>query len=388
MTDGNFGLASERLCRDCHNVHAADTTINNQWARSGHAGHIAEVKEEADASDPQNILDAAVEGSPFDFFDFATFAGGFCSRCHTATGAKNYLSDPDNYSPFANDFSYLSGDQKELMYCWACHDNNSGELRTPGPITAEYENAPFTYPDLRGTNVCMACHVGRESGEGLKNSADDFSDKEFVDSHYLSAGGTLYNATGYEFDGRDYSNSVFYVHDRVGLANPVETGDNGPCIGCHMKTAEGHLFLAVEKDAGGEVIKLTSFDETCSDCHAVEQELMDQVNELHDGFAAAMESLRVELAGNGYVFLGFFPYFANTDWTSASDPTGKNNMGAAFNYNLLLHEPGAYVHNLQYTRKLIYDSIDYMDDGLFNYSVETTLGSGSDAWKFLEGTRP
>jgi len=29
-----------------------------------------------------------------------------------------------------------------------------------------------------------------------------------------------------------------------------------------------------------------------------------------------------------------------------------------------------------------------MDDGLFNYSVETTLGSGSDAWKFLEGTRP
>ena len=106
MTDGNSGLASDRVCRDCHNVHAAgstiatiaDETINNinkQWANSGHAGHIAKLKEAvADKTDPQNILDEAVTGSPFDFFNFASFAGGFCSRCHTATGARNYLDDP------------------------------------------------------------------------------------------------------------------------------------------------------------------------------------------------------------------------------------------------------------------------------------------------------
>jgi hypothetical protein len=62
-------------------------------------------------------------------------------------------------------------------------------------------------------------------------------------------------------------------------------------------------------------------------------------------------------------------------------------MGAAFNYNLLLHEPGAYVHNLQYTRKLIYDSIDFLDDGLLNGSVESTLGPGA-AYDFLAGARP
>jgi hypothetical protein len=387
LTEGNSGLASERLCRDCHNVHAADTTINNDWARSGHAGHIAEVKEAADASDPQNILDAAVTGSPFDFFNYATFAGGFCSRCHTATGAKNYLNDPENYSPFNNDFSHLSGEQKELMYCWGCHANNSGELRKPGPITAEYTDAPYTYPDLRDTNVCMACHVGRESGDGIINSDDNFSDKEFVDSHYLSAGGTLFNTTGYEFAGRDYSNSIFYVHDRVGMTNPTATGDNGPCIGCHMKTDESHLFLPTTKDESGEVTELTTFDETCSKCHSGPEALVDQVNELHEGFEAALEALRVQLADNGFVFLGFFPYFTNTDWTSANDPSGKNNMGAAFNYNLLLHEPGAYVHNLQYTRKVVYDSIDFLDDGTLNSSVETTLGSGT-AFEFLSGTRP
>jgi hypothetical protein len=354
---------------------------------SGHGGHIAEVKEAADASNPQNILDAAIQGSPFDFFDFATFAGGFCARCHTATGAKNYLSDPHNYSPFNNDFSHLSGEQKELLYCWACHANNSGELLAPGPITADYSNAPFTYPDLRGTNVCMACHVGRESGDSIKNSTEDFTDKIFVDSHYLTAGGTLFNATGYEFNDRDYSNSIFYVHDRVGLMNSVEMGDNGPCIGCHMKTADSHFFLSAKKNTTGMVIELTSFDETCSDCHAGPEELVDLVNELEEGFAAAVEALRSQLAINGFNFIGDFPYFANTDWTTADDPTGKNNMGAAFNYNLLIHEPGAYVHNLQYTKKLIYDSIDFLDDGTLNSSVETTLGSGT-AFDFLAGTRP
>jgi nitrate/TMAO reductase-like tetraheme cytochrome c subunit len=387
ITDGNSGLASERLCRDCHNVHAADNTKNNEWARSGHGGYIAEIKEAADASDPQNILDAAVQGSPFDFYNFATFAGGSCARCHTATGAKNYLNDPENYSARNNDFSHLSGDQKELMYCWGCHANNSGELRNPGPITVDYRDAPYTYPDLRGANICIACHAGRESGDSIKNSDDDFSDKSFINSHYLTAGGTLFNTTGYEFNSRDYTNSIFYIHDRIGLINPPETGDNGPCIGCHMKTDESHLFLPTKKNAGGEVIELTSFEQTCSECHSGPEELINQVNYIAAGFAAALEALRIELADNGYVFLGHHPYFDNTDWTSTNDPTGKDNMGAAFNYNLLIHEPCAPIHNLQYTRKLIYDSIDFLDDGNLNSSVEATLGSGA-AYDFLAGTRP
>jgi len=422
---GDFGLASERLCRDCHNVHAADNTINNEWANSAHAGHLMRFKEEADASDPQNILDAAVQDTEeglsalahYDWDDTfgngpAGGARGACQRCHSATGLKNYLNalasqndeNPDNdveYDPVNNNYSHLDGwtwdpatnenatssGQNELIYCWGCHDNNSGELRDPGPITADYAAAPHTYPDLRGSNVCMACQTGREAGDTIKNSEDDFSDKGFVNSHYLSAGGTLFTITGYEFDGRDYTNSIFFVHDRIGLINPVETGDNGPCVGCHMKTDESHLFLPVRKDATGEVIELTSFAETCSDCHAGPQELVDLVNELEEGFEAALEALRVELADNGYIFLGHYPYFSNTDWISASDPTGKNNMGAAFNFNLLVHDPGAFVHNLQYTRKLIYDSIDFLDDGLFNSSVEVTLGPGA-AYDFLAGTRP
>jgi hypothetical protein len=154
-----------------------------------------------------------------------------------------------------------------------------------------------------------------------------------------------------------------------------------------MKTDESHLFLPTKKNAGGEVIELTSFEQTCSECHSGPEELINQVNYIAAGFAAALEALRIELADNGYVFLGHHPYFDNTDWTSTNDPTGKDNMGAAFNYNLLIHEPCAPIHNLQYTRKLIYDSIDFLDDGNLNSSVEATLGSGA-AYDFLAGTRP
>ncbi len=53
--------------------------------------------------------------------------------------------------------------------------------------------------------------------------------------------------------------------------------------------------------------------------------------------------------------------------------TGKNNMGSAFNFNLLEHDPGAYAHNRVYVKRLIYDSIDWLDDGVMNYSVGATL---------------
>jgi hypothetical protein len=55
--------------------------------------------------------------------------------------------------------------------------------------------------------------------------------------------------------------------------------------------------------------------------------------------------------------------------------TGPNNMGAAFNFNLLEHDPGGYVHNRMYVKRLIYDSIDWLDDGIMNYSVGVTLNA-------------
>jgi hypothetical protein len=62
-----------------------------------------------------------------------------------------------------------------------------------------------------------------------------------------------------------------------------------------------------------------------------------------------------------------------------TDTTGvvsaKNNQGAALNFNMLDHDPGGYVHNRMYVKRLMYDSIDWLDDNQMNYSVGATLNA-------------
>ena len=50
-------------------------------------------------------------------------------------------------------------------------------------------------------------------------------------------------------------------------------------------------------------------------------------------------------------------------------------MGAAFNYNVLEHDPGAFAHNRYYSKRLIYDAIDWLDGNTLNDSVSATLNA-------------
>jgi hypothetical protein len=65
--------------------------------------------------------------------------------------------------------------------------------------------------------------------------------------------------------------------------------------------------------------------------------------------------------------------------------TGYNNMGAAFNLNLLKHDFGAFTHFSNYVKQLIYDSIDWIDDGTlatpFNASTGTAIDNLANAGK-------
>jgi hypothetical protein len=105
-----------------------------------------------------------------------------------------------------------------------------------------------------------------------------------------------------------------------------------------------------------------------------------------------------------------YPYFydlqkdptgktAVKDWTRSAlfggvknQVLGKRLMGAAFNLNLLTKDPGAYVHARTYTRRLIFDTIDYLDDRTMNFSSGTTaiaydpVKYGKGATAYTDGT--
>jgi mono/diheme cytochrome c family protein len=407
--------SNERVCRDCHNPHSVDNTINEQWAHSGHGGHIAQtIDETAGLANVTESVSGAwthyvwtYAGDPNDPDDTGRQS---CQRCHTATGFRNLADDPENYDADGdgvpdtpNEFT-ATGGQAEMLYCWACHTSNAGDLRDPGLFvnTSSY-SAPSdriaAVSDIAGSNICMSCHSGTVSGQEVKDLdfATQISGESFgsFNSHYLAAGGILFRTVGYEFDGLDYDNYSFFIHDNIGTSTVSDTGENGPCVGCHMQGEEGHTFEVVETDSNGAVTEITSYEATCSHCHTAYDELVATLNELEDGYDAALANIADHLAVDGIYYGSGYPYFF-----SDPDPNNQNfftwftawpdkdTVGAAYNLNMLVHIPGAYAHNSLYTRRLIYDSIDFLDDGVLNSSVEATLGGSGAAYEFLAGTRP
>ncbi|MDT8420436.1 MAG: cytochrome c3 family protein [Desulfuromonadales bacterium] len=459
--------AGLRACLECHNVHAVEeiradrgtTTINDQWASSAHGGHLLAVKKEVmqeyiDADEDRTVaqlVDMIAAGSQDSDPDEIGFAPAWvhydwdaadrqgCQRCHTATGAKNFLNDPETYNPANNNFAHLEGwenvdgeitssGQNEMLYCWGCHSNNAGALRNPGPITEEYDPAVVvSYPDVAGSNVCMSCHLGRETGAVIKTKTG-FGNTGFVNSHYLTAGGQLFAETGYEYSGLNYNNVSYFVHDQIGTAAQPGTGENGPCVGCHMSAEQSHLFLPVEKDHDtGEILELTST--VCSNCHTPTP---TQLNLWKEEYLSSLEILRLALEDKGIFFLPGYPYFFKDvngdgivptpdytfdhdddpetdeiaednrsngfrDWTIGGTMEGMDVMGAAFNFNLLEHDPGGYAHNRYYVKALIWDSIDYIFDGeldgdvpaaIAEFGPEMKIGSAAMALEYLDSSRP
>jgi len=306
----------------------------------------------------------------------------------------NFVSNPTGYDPAANNFSHLSGwtaangsPQNELLYCWGCHSNaGKGTLRNPGALTFTYtNNATVTYPDVSGSNMCMSCHTGRETGDSIKNDPSDGTNRNFINSHYLSAGGQLFGTTGYEYASRSYDNPSFFAHDEIGSSRARGTGSNGPCAGCHMTTANSHSFLPVTKDGTGAITAITST--ACVTCHSGEFALTPAgLTTEEEEYQAALSALTATLAGKGIYYFNAHPYFFTAPYVVGGTNTGFTNwagvygsvlwkdvMGAAFNANLLLHDPGGYVHNRFYSKRLIWDSIDFIYDGVLNNDVPAAI---------------
>ena len=184
-------------CRNCHNPHDTDSNMDTlrTWARSGHGD---------------------TKAAPWTIRDFKTSAD--CNRCHTTTGFIKYLNTGD-IAPWGS----ASDKTKEMLGCKACHTDYAYNLRQAGQVTAKYTGGSVTYPDIGTSNLCLNCHVGRESGGTLKNILRDYTSASFVNAHYLTAGGIVFGEIGYEYEGRDYSDPTgpneIYRHRYIGTSD-------------------------------------------------------------------------------------------------------------------------------------------------------------------------
>jgi hypothetical protein len=103
------------------------------------------------------------------------------------------------------------------------------------------------------------------------------------------------------------------------------------------------------------------------------------LNTSKTGFYTTLEVLRTIMATrnlhyrSGSIFNAATGTTRVTNWIKAP-ASGADVMGAAFNYVLLNFDYGAYAHNIFYSKRLLYDSIDLLDDLTLNYSTCSTIG--------------
>ena len=75
------------------------------------------------------------------------------------------------------------------------------------------------------------------------------------------------------------------------------------------------------------------------------------------------------------------------NWKYNSTYRGSDLYGAAYNLRLLDSSAAAWVHNGVYTRRILYDTLDYLDDGMgANNSFTLPANSDPDLVEYL--TRP
>ncbi len=392
-------------CRGCHNLHSADLTINRQWAGSAHGGEILEVKEGAGA-DGHSLAGAvairqagvtSATGDAWLHYDWDAQNRQSCQRCHTATGLKNFMADTVAYDSTANDYSHLvawskdpdtgavtSSGQNEMLYCWGCHANNSGALRDdPNGITLDFVNETpdsqtgvtesVVLPEKGNSDVCGACHAGRGNNTSIRTGRRS---TRFA-GHHAPTAGSLYAAvthTGFEYTDvagtpLDYSTPNLQHDD-------IDAEGDGPCVSCHMAGTADHHFTAVTEDAGTGNITAINNQALCDNCHGGGVN-PDFLNQRRVDFTSARQAL-LDLVNNTV------PNYLGVDITQESDltavppiPAGFDTVpleayGAFQNSLYMTEEPCIRVHNSLYGRRLMFDSIDWLDNGVLDGVINLT----------------
>lgn len=443
-----------------------EPTIYTDWAKSAHGANILVKKYEAVETAPtttvngtayilrnaaltDRVMAAGPNGdeSSWPHYDWDASNRASCQRCHSSTGAENFMKNPAKFNADGtqlvtngvvqgyniaqsfdsagtsaattnnnalNNFGHLSGwaraangtvtpsGQNEALYCWGCHSNaGTGALHTPGAFKFGYKTSNVAngvvveFDDAKNSNACMTCHSGRtEIAQNIKADSRDGSNASIIYPHYMPSSLILFGKNGYEYTGRSYAAPNHFAHDKIGISAAGTGTTAGPCVGCHMTSPNSHLFSNVTKSDAGVITAITSTG--CVTCHTGSYQLTaEKLEEEAEQYHASLDALSAVLVPKGIYYDSHTNnYFFNspterlnanriTNWKAIADSytpavSWKDVMGAAYNLYTLGHDAG-WAHNRYYSKRLIWDSIDFIYDGVLNDDVVAAIDAQVDA---------
>lgn len=327
--------------------------------------------------------DSAVDMSAMSRIDAGHFAGseeafrhwdadgevsGSCARCHSAGGLPTYIKEGVNVSePIANGFQ-----------CSTCH-NDLAEFTlyevesVKFPSGAVVDAREYMDAEDTTTNLCMTCHQGRESGKSVENltagiEADATSDKlRFLNVHYFAAGATRFGADAngaFQYPDKEYAGFFEHVDEAAKCsdchgAHSLQTAE-ATCVECHSEIEDSEDIHDIRYNFG-------DYNGNGDDEEGIYYEIQSMTDDLY----AAMQEYALATVETGIAYESHsYPYFfidTNGDGMADADEAVRANafaswtprlLQAAYNYQYVAKDPGAFAHNGAYILQVLYDSLE------------------------------
>jgi hypothetical protein len=275
---------------------------------------------------------------------------GTCAKCHSAAGLPTFLKEGVNVSePLPNGFQ-----------CTTCHDSLPEFTRYVVDEVEFPSGAVLSFGEGVDANLCLECHQGRESTvsvneliEGL--DPDEVSDAlRFLNVHYFAAGATKFGTEAkgaYEYDGKEYLGLFAHV---PGFAT---------CTECHSAHALdvmvencGTCHTGVESEEDLTSIRITPTDWD-GDGDTTEG-IAGEIETMQEALYGAIQAYATDEVGTGIVYNGArYPYWFTEDEEQYSTWTPRL-LQAAYNYQYVTKDPGAFAHNGKYIIQVLYDTLE------------------------------
>ncbi len=285
-----------------------------------------------------------------------------CARCHSSPGFLDFLGADGSAAGTVEKPAPIG----TVITCITCHNDKTIQLSS---VTFP---SGLTVKGLGQSARCMQCHQGRQSTKSVNRATkglghDKVAKKlRFINVHYFATGATLMGTkakVAYEYKGKAYAGPLKHrkeFNECVECHSPHSTEVNvADCKACH-KEVKGPKDLkkirnsTVDYDGDGDVT----------------EGIAGEVATLHAALYGAMRDYARQVVKTQIVYEAHkHPYFyvdKNGNGIADKDELTRKNafraftprlLRAAYNYQYIAKEPGAYAHNSNYAIQILYDSL-------------------------------
>ncbi|MHC1781488.1 MAG: hypothetical protein AB9891_01780 [Anaerolineaceae bacterium] len=336
----------------------------------------------------------AGDSMAFRDWDEANYTVPFgCVKCHTAEGLPTFLKSGGSIVVTSTGTTVTTGvsamPSSNGFQCTTCHN----EAEWPAVHTI----ASVTFPSGKAVslggkdadgkfvadpnNVCIMCHMGRESTTSVNNALRAFEDQDaipekpisFKNVHYFAAGATLFGSEvmgAYQYPDLEYAgltthpvNKCQDCHDKHTLELKVDS-----CTGCHADAASPEDI----RKPGDK----TDYDGDGDTAEGIKGE----IDTLSAALYAAMVKYSEDKGAPMLYDTNSYPYFfADADKNGEPDKNDKGAnvsftgftpklLEASFNFQYVMKDPGAFTHNATYVMQFLYDSIKDLGGDVSKYT--------------------